>query len=178
MEHSAVLEEVYGDPELPGSFMSAEKLKRSVKQVADVDVPLSAVQEWLKGKDTYTKHTVARRTFKRNPIIAPHIDAQWQGDLADVKDLEDANDGVTFLLVMIDVVSKYLWVEPLASKHGPVVLEGLKNIFLRAGGRRPNRIQTDQGAEFLNSLVQEFLKKEKNRFFTVKSDKKAAIAEE
>ena len=151
-----MLEEVYSDPALPGSFMRAVKLKKSVKQVAAVDVPLNVVQEWLKGKDTYTKHRVARQTFKQNTIIAPHIDAQWQCDLADVREVKDQNDNVTFLFILIDVVSKYLWVEPLKSKHTVVVVEGLKNVLGQAAGRKPDKLQTDDGPEFVNIDMQKF----------------------
>jgi hypothetical protein len=177
MDHSDLLAEVYGDPAQPGSFMSAEKLKKAVKELHDVDIPTSEIFEWLKGKDTYTKFRAARRIFKRNPIIAHRIDAQWQGDLAEMGDLANFNDDVRYLFVLIDVVSKFLWVEPLKSKHGHVVLDGLKNILNRAGGRIPERLQTDDGKEFLNKQVQDFLKSKNIRFFTVASDKKASIAE-
>jgi hypothetical protein len=177
MEHAHLLAEVYGDPGQPGSFMSAEKLQKAVKELHDVDIPLNDIFDWLKTKDTYTKFRVARRTIKRNPIIAPRIDAQWQGDLAEMGDLAEYNDDVRFLFVVIDVVSKFLWVEPLKSKHGKVVLEGFKKILSRSGERIPERFQTDDGKEFLNKDFQGFLKSKKIRFFTVASDKKASIAE-
>lgn len=176
MEHSALLAEIYSDPRQPGSFTSADKLSRTLKKLKNVSVKVESVRNWLKSKDTYTKHRVARTMFKRNPIIAPYINAQWQGDLADVANLAGKNDGIRYLLVMIDVVSKYVWVEPLKTKQGKSVLEALKTIFARAGVK-PERIQTDDGKEFLDGGVQDFLKQNKIRFFTVKSDKKAAIAE-
>lgn len=171
-----MLEEIYSDPAQPGSFTSADKLQRTLKKLKNVSVKLQSIKEWLKSKDTYTKHRVARTVFKRNPIIAPYKNAQWQGDLADVSNLASKNEGIRYLLVMIDVVSKFVWVEPLKTKQGKVVLEGLKNIFDRAGAK-PERMQTDEGKEFLDSGVQEYLKTNDIRFFTVKSDKKAAIAE-
>jgi transposase InsO family protein len=170
----ADLEEVYSDPKHPGSFGGAQKVQWALRNVKDVDVSIPRVQNWLKKKDTYTKYRTARRNFKRNPIIALHIDAQWQGDLAEMGNQADDNGGVRYLLVLIDVVSRYLFVEPLKSKNGPVVLAAFKKIFAK---RKPKKLQTDDGKEFVNKELARYLKKEGITFFTVKSDKKAAIAE-
>lgn len=171
-----VLEEVYSNPKAPGSFGGVEKLKRSVKKLKNVNVSDKVIQEWLRSKDTYTKHRVARTTFKRNPIIAGHIDAQWQGDLGDMMNLASYNGGVKYLLILIDIVSKHIWVEPLKSKSGPTVLAGFKRVFEKTS-RRPEKLQTDEGKEFLFRGVQGFLADNGIGFFTVKSDKKAAVAE-
>lgn len=176
MDKRKVLEEFYSDPRQPGSFSGPEKLKRSVKQLKKLHVSIKSVKDWLKSKDTYTKHRFARKNFKRNPIIAGEIDEQWQGDLAEVGNLSTHNDGVRYLLILIDVVSKYAWIEPLKSKHGSVVLAALKKIF-DGGERIPAKLQTDDGKEFLNYEVQNYLKQKGITFFTLKSDKKAAIAE-
>jgi hypothetical protein len=170
------LEEVYTDARQPGSYSGAAKLKKGLKKVKDIDVGEKSVQKWLRKKDTYTKYRPARRNFKRNPVIAEHIDAQWQGDLAEVGNIAAENDGVRYLLVLIDVVSKYIWVEPLKTKGGEEVLSAFRKVF-ESGGRMPLKLQTDQGTEFLYRGLQAYLKRKKITFFTLKSDKKAAVAE-
>ena len=52
-----------------------------------------------------------------------------------MKALSDYNDGVTFLLLVIDIFSKYGWVIPLKDKKGKTVAEALK-IYLRKGNLR------------------------------------------
>jgi hypothetical protein len=170
-----IFEQVYTNPRDPGSFGGAEKLRRSLKKLK-YHATIKSVKEWLQQRETYTKHRQARKNFKRNPVIATHIDAQWQGDLAEVGNKASSNDGVRYLLILIDVVSKYLWVQPLKSKNGPTVLEGFKELFSRID-RRPGKLQTDDGKEFLYHGVQAFLKENNIGFFTLKSDKKAALAE-
>lgn len=169
-------EEVYGDPRQPGSFQGPEKLIRGLKKVKNIDATLGKVKQWMEKKDTYTKFRVARRNFKRNPVIAEHIDAQWQGDLAEVGNLAAYNDGIRYILILIDVVSKYVWVEPLKTKSGPSMVEAFKKLFQRID-RKPMKLQTDDGKEFWFSGVQAFLKENNIQFFTLKSDKKASIAE-
>jgi hypothetical protein len=175
-EMEKLLEEVYGDPRKAGSFGGPQKLRREVNKLKKFHVTVKAVKDWLKGKDTYTKHRAARTNFERNQVISPYIDAQWQGDLAEVGNLSQKNDGVRYLLILIDIVSKYVWVEPLKTKSGPSVLDGLKRIFERTE-RRPEKLQTDDGKEFVNKGMQQYLRQNKIEFFTLKSDKKAAVAE-
>ena len=80
------------------------------------------------------------------------------------------------MLVLIDVVSKYIWVEPIKFKTALQVKLAFKKNFLKST-RVPKKLQTDQGAEFVNAVLQRFLKGKGITFFTVKSDKKAAVAE-
>ena len=73
-----VFEQVYTNPRDPGSFGGVDKLRRSLKKLK-YHATVRKVKDWFKKKDTYTKHRLARKNFKRNPVIATHIDAQWQG---------------------------------------------------------------------------------------------------
>jgi transposase InsO family protein len=169
------LEKIFTDPREPGSYSGAEKIQKALKKKKLV-YKKDVVQGWLKTKDSYTKHRPARKNFKRNQVVAAYIDEQWQGDLAEVWDIASQNKGIRYLLVLIDVVSKYLWVEPLKSKTGPVVLAGFKKIF-EGTERRPKKLQTDDGKEFWYGGLQNFLKEKDITFFTLKSDKKASLAE-
>jgi hypothetical protein len=56
----------------------------------------------------------------------------------------------------------------LKSKSGKDVLEGFKKIFENTV-RRPLKLQTDDGKEFLAGVVQKYLKEEGIHFFTLKS---------
>lgn len=166
------IEDVYTNPRKPGSFQGVDKVKRALP----TNIKKNQVSSYLKGKESYSIHRTVNRKFSRSPIIAAFIDAQWQGDLADMSGWAEYNDGVRFLLVMIDIVSKYLWVEPLQTKHGEEVLKGFKAI-LQKDNRKPQKLQTDDGKEFWYNKFQSFLEENKIFFFTLKSEKKAAIAE-
>ena len=43
-------------------------------------------------------------------MYAPEIDTLLEADLSFVQDVAKKNDGVSYLLVVIDVFSKYVWV--------------------------------------------------------------------
>ena len=66
------------------------------------------------------------------------------------------NDGFKYLLTVIDCFSKYAWVEKLKTKSGKETADALENIFFR--GRKPKRMQTDNGKEYYNSQMNKLLK--------------------
>lgn len=77
------------------------------------------------------------------------MDEQWQPDLADLSSLKKEYDGFTFLLCALDVLSECSWVVPLKQETGKEMIQGLQEIF--KDGRRPVRIQSDQGKEFTDN---------------------------
>ena len=127
------------------------------------------------GQDTYTLHKPARRNFKRNRVIVGGIDEQWQMDLADMQSLKQYNDGYRYLLVCIEVFSKYAWIVPIKSKTGPDLVEAFKVIL--SSGRKPHKIMTDQGTEFFNKSFQTLLKNEDIQLFNTFNETKASIVE-
>ena len=46
------------------------------------------------------------------------LDDQWVADLIEVQPLAQYNKGIRYLLTVIDVLSKYAWVQPLKNKNG------------------------------------------------------------
>ncbi len=89
--------------------------------------------------------------------------------------LSTHNNGYKYVLTVIDVLSKYAWVEPLKSKTGESLAEALGKIIKK--GRKPRMFHTDKGTEFINRKFQKFLKEHKIRFFTTHNETKASIVE-
>ena len=85
----------------------------------------------------------------RNRTYVAGIDAQWQADLADMQAIARQNNGARYLLTVIDVFSKYAWVAPVKSKNAAAVTEAFNQMLNAAAPRHPNRLQTDNGKEFL-----------------------------
>src|SRR5699024_4747987 len=85
------------------------------------------------------------------------------------------NDGVNYLLTVIDVFSKYAWVQPLYSKRGSDVKAAFEEIFKE---RVPLNMQTDKGKEFLATDVQNLFKRHNINFYGAKNpDVKASVVE-
>ena len=169
------LSSVYYDPKRPGGFGGAERLYKDVKKEGKFAISRKEIKEWLMKQDTYTLHKPMRRHFKRNRVIVGGIDQQWQMDLADMQSMQTFNDGYRYLLVCIDVFSKYEWVVPLKDKTGPTLVEAFK--VITASGRKPEKIMTDQGTEFLNKHFRALMKEEDIELYNTYNETKASIVE-
>jgi len=56
-------------------------------------------------------------------VIAHHVDDIWCSDLVEMEKLSKWNKGYKYLLMVLDILSKYGWIIPLKTKTG---LEGSK----------------------------------------------------
>ena len=72
----------------------------------------------------------------------------------------------SLFVACIDIFSKYAWVVPLKTKQGQ---ELVKAFQILSSARKPLKLQTDQGTEFLNRQFQKFLRNNSINFFTVNS---------
>ena len=126
-------------------------------------------------QDTYTLHKPIRRRFKRNRVIVGGIDELWQMDLADMQSMASVNDGYRYLLVCIDVFSKFCWVVPLKTKTGPALVDAFKVIL--KSNRKPQKIQTDEGTEFFNKHFKALMTKEDIQLYNTYNETKASVVE-
>ncbi|MCP4099634.1 MAG: DDE-type integrase/transposase/recombinase, partial [Planctomycetaceae bacterium] len=170
-----LLSELYYDSKHASAYTSVENVYRAARKVLQT-LKRREVEEWFRTQLTPTIHKPTRVSFPRNRVLVFDIDDQWQADLVDMSSKAKYNDGYTFILTCIDCFSKYAWAIPIMSKHGVEIVESLKHIF-RTSTRKPKRLQTDKGKEFLNTKVHRFLQENEIQLFTTESDKKASIAE-
>ena len=67
------------------------------------------------------------------------------------------NKGYRYLVMVLDLFSKYGWIVPLKDKKGETVTEAFKTIFKKA--RKPQYLWTDKGKEYYNKHMKERLEK-------------------
>ena len=120
-------------------------------------------------------HKPARKNYARRKVIVRDIDETWQADLVDLKMYSKTNRGYTFLLTVIDVVSKYAWALPLKRKTAVDLKNAFNKIFKE--GRIPQNLQVDQGTEFYNNDVKSLLISNKIHMYSSYSNLKASIIE-
>ena len=174
-KQQTTLHKIYNNPSDPGSFGGVERLYQSAR-AKGLKLDRKKVEKYLKSDDTYTLHKPSRKHYTRNMIVVSDIDKQWQADLADMQEIAKENDGYRYLLTVIDCFSKYAWIVPLKKKDTLTTLEGFKTLFQQTT-RKPERLQTDKGTEFMNKEVQNFFKSKNIHHFFSNSDMKAAMVE-
>lgn len=171
------LEKLYHDPSDAGSFGGVERLFRRATELKLPNISRKTVSNFLNGEQSYSLHKPMRRHFIRNHIYVAGIDAQWHADLADMQGLAATNDGMRYLLTVIDVFSKFAWAEPVKSKQAETITKAFETILVRAKHRQPRRLQTDKGKEFFNSSFGNLIKTFGIHHFASESDQKAAVVE-
>lgn len=121
-------------------------------------------------------HKAARRNFPRRSTIIKALDDLWQADLIDFQKYSQFNRGYKYILVVIDTLSKYVWVNPLKSKEKKCVANAMQYI-LSNSGRKPTNLQTDNGKEFYNETFKQLMNTYNVNHYSTFSVKKASIVE-
>ena len=173
-EINKVLSELYHSLKSNVSYSSPIRLYKEAKKVIPT-ITLKNVKEWLSKDLTYTLHHPIRRQYSTRRVIVHQIDESWQADLADLQNLSKFNKGYRYLLVCIDILSKFAWIRPLKKKTGKEVEAAFRDIFSK--GRKPKMMQTDRGKEFLDGRVQKMFKEQDIKFYTTFSERKASVVE-
>jgi len=119
-------------------------------------VPLKKAERVLQRDLAYTLQKPRRRRFPTLPVFVGGLDDQWVADLVEVQPLAKYNRGIRYLLMVLDVLSKYAWVQPLKAKTGVALVQAFDKILKQ--GRQPNRLQTDRGTEVYNRTFQRWVK--------------------
>lgn len=147
-----LLEELYYDPRSSGSFGGVRRLWTAAKK-KDPKITLRSVRDWLSGQPAYSRYKPIVRKFRRNRVVVLHKDDIWAMDLMEMQTFASENDGVRYLLIVIDTFSKTVpAIVPLLNKSGLSVAKALRELFSQ--GRKPLKVWTDRGTDFWASSVQ------------------------
>ena len=119
-------------------------------------------------------HKPVRKKFQKRYVFVKNVDDIWGADLVDMQTLRKKNKGYRYILMVMDILSKYGWAQPLKSKSGSAVAEALKIIFKN---KTPKKLWTDKGTEFYNKQVSALLKKHNILLYSTHNDEKCSVIE-
>lgn len=111
--------------------------------------------------ESFAVHRPARKHFKRKRVVARFINELWSADLASLAKFARHNNGVNFLLVVMDTLSKKMYVRALKKKTSVEMIKAFQSILKETksnGFDPPILLWTDQGTEFKSREFQNFLK--------------------
>lgn len=163
----------YSDLKNESAFSGISSFYKTIKKKYP-NVKRQEVKDWLQSQDSYTLHKQKVNKFPRNKVIVSGIDDTWQVDLCDMRSLRRENEGFSWILTIIDVFSKQAWAIAIKNKKGPTVLEALKSVLEH---RKPKRIHSDEGNEFLNNECKKYMIKHDIKLYVTRSDLKASVVE-
>ena len=105
-----------------------------------------------------------------------HIDEIWCSDVVEMQQFNQRNKGYRYLLMVLDVFSKYGWIVPLKDKKGETVTEAFKMIIKE--GRKPEYLWTDKGKEYYNKHLKDLLEKNKITLYSTENEEKSSVCEQ
>ena len=85
------------------------------------------------------------------------------------------NKGVKYLLMVIDLFSKYGWIRGLKDKKTETVSKTFEEIF--KSKRKPQMLWSDKGSEFISKHFKEFLKSKGIRLYHTENEEKSSVVE-
>lgn len=142
------------------SFSGITNIKRHYPQAS-----IELIREALSGIETYTLFRQPKFPKHYNPIYVRRARELVQADLIDLQSLANSNDGVKYLLVIIDSFTRFAWIRPLKDKSSKTVLAAFKDINenggLNLGEGHAEGLEeaflADQGTEFVNRQFKQYL---------------------
>lgn len=120
-------------------------------------------------------HKPARKNYKRRRVVVKGLNDLWQADLVEMIPHAKQNKNFRYVLVVINVFSKYAWAEPIKNKTCKNVAAAFKKIL--DASTVPKLLQTDKGLEFYGKEFQTLVKKYGIRHYSTFSNLKASVAE-
>ena len=135
----------------------------------------SQFKKWIQKQESYSRNKSVKRKFQHGRVIVAGIDDQFDADLASLVYYADDNDGYKYLLVVIDIFSRYSWVEPLKDKTASQIVNAFDKIL--SGGRIPKRLRTDAAKDFTSEKFQTFVRGKNIVHFVTHNEKQANYVE-
>ena len=202
----AYLSKRFFNPSQPGSYTSSSKLHKVIKNEGKYDISLSRINDWAVKNDILSLHKQVRQTQpKYRRIIAPSINHMIDADLMVLSGnrFKIANNGYSYILVTIDVFSRFCRAEAVKSKGSADMCAAFESIFDTMAEQKlsssspeagadlkdvqnegskdspilPLYIRSDNGIEFTNSKVQKLFDRKGIQHIRSSGDFKANYSE-
>ena len=121
-------------------------------------------------------HKPVTKNFSKRKVISNGTDEILAVDLVEMQKFSKWNRGIKYLLMVIDVFSKYGWIKPLKDKKTESVSKAFNEIFKRSKSKR-QMLWTDKGSEFISKHFKEFLNKARIKMYHTENEEKSSVVE-
>ena len=131
-------------------FRSADKFFKLAKKKFP-SIRFKGVRDFLKRQEAFQIHYEKKKDlYEFQPIRSNYFLDFVQIDLMDMKkENPEWNDDIRYILVIIDVYTRFLWAIPVKKKEGALVVGAVRE-WMKKLPHVPNFITSDNGTEFVN----------------------------
>ena len=167
------LTKIYYDPSLPTGFGTAGKLFAASRGDGKQYNP-NQIQAWLRKQETHTLFSQHRDNFERPRVVVPEKFYQFDVDTAHLVKFKKDNDDYAYILVCIDIFTRFTWTVPMKTLKGVEMVSALKVVFAQS---KPQIYRSDGGSENTNKLVKAYLDDQNVKRVITLNETKANYAE-
>lgn len=118
-------------------------------------LPQREIQDQLSQIQTYSRHKEGKKTTVYNPFFVHKINEMWQIDIMYLPDYKKTSKGYKYLLCVLDVFSRKLFIRKLRKKDTNTVVRKFESI-LNEIKQEPEKIVVDKGSEFKSDVFQQY----------------------
>lgn len=167
---SRLLDRHYYSLRYPESFTTKSGLKKGLKGEIDA----KTLNDWSAAQETVTEFSPARKKFVRRPTVAHERNSIWAVDTAFFLQLEKYNKGYKYLVIAVDVLTRYAYGVPLKTKKPSELVEGFQKLFKK---NKPQlALFVDRGTEYLREFKR-FLEDQGIKLWQADNETKSSISE-
>ena len=135
------------------AFTSIRNLYKNAMKIIP-QITINDVKEFLKKQDSYTLHKLTPKRFRfYRKVIAPRPKIYLGLDLIDMLKYSEYNDGIKYLIFLIDIFSRKIWVYPVKSKTKSDILKTLEHFPNLRNDNTYIRIYSDLEGGLYSNLV-------------------------
>lgn len=118
------------------------------EHIADsyLGVTRDRVRSFLQSQKAYQLTRPYKKKVNR-PVLSKHVDYLWSMDLIDMARFSWHNNGNRYILVVVDVFSRYIYTKALKQKEAGLVADALSEMI--TDEHKPKHLLSDNGGEFL-----------------------------
>ena len=120
-------------------------------------------------------HKPIRKKFKKRKVYVKGANKIWAADLVDMQSFSRYNKGYKYIIMIIDIFSKYGWAIPLKSKVGIEVTKAFSKLW--ASSKPPERLWVDKGKEFYNNSMKDLLDRHHVQLYSTENEEKSSVVE-
>ena len=100
------------------------------------------------------RYNIGKHGF--HPLKAIHAELPFDHIAIDLKQLPESRNGYNYILVIVDICTRFVFLRELRNKEAMTVAKALMKLFCDIGF--PKIIQSDNGTEFVNEILKEIYK--------------------
>lgn len=149
---------LYTNTKSPVAFTSPIAIKKELNRRGHyVNTGVYRIKKILSEIPSYSVYAHHSKHKKSDStVFVAGMCQQLSGDLADVSKYKSDNDGISYLLIVINDFTKYVYVEPLINKEGQTVAKAMDKILSQ---EKTYTLCLDMGSEFKSFAFKNILKK-------------------